>query len=101
MGLLDKAREAAAQATVKAQEGIAQGQAKASQMQAKWQADKLLTELGAAYYAQQRHGGPAEAVAAALAAVDAHVAANPTGDTRAAPGEPTPPPPGGYGLDDL
>lgn len=103
MGFLDKAAKVAAQATVKAQEGIAQGQAKAGQLQAKRQADGLVRELGAAYYAQQRHGGSAEAVAAALAAVDAHVAANPPdgGDTASSSPEPTPPPPGGYGLDDL
>jgi hypothetical protein len=101
MGFLDKAREAAAQATVKAQEGIAQGQAKASQLQAKRQSDALVRELGAAYYAQQRHGGSPEAVATALAAVDAHLAANPAGGDGPATGQPTPPPPGGYGLDDL
>lgn len=103
MGLLDNAARAAARATVKAQEGIAQGQAKANQMQAKRQADGLVRELGAAYYAQQRQGGSAAAVEAALAAVDAHVAAHPeaTGGEPASPAEPTPPPPGGYGLDDL
>jgi hypothetical protein len=100
MGFLDKAAKAAAQATVKAQEGIAQGQAKASQLQAKRQGDALLRELGAAYYAQQREAGSAAAVAAALAAVDAHVAANPPADGVSYSAD-YPPPPGGYGLDDL
>ncbi len=127
MGFLDKARDAAAQATVKAQQGMAQGQAKIDELQTKRQADALVRELGAAYYAQQRRGGSAEAVAAALAAVDAHVAANgsldPSGPPAPPPfggaGAPPPPPyggagappppsqpgpitqPGGYGLDDI
>jgi hypothetical protein len=123
MGFLDKAREAAAQATVKAQQGMAQGQAKIDELQTKRQADALVRELGAAYFAQQRRGGSPEAVAAALAAVDAHVAANGPldagsagstgtgwsagpktygGASTAPPATPNPtPPPGGYGLDDV
>lgn len=120
MGFLDKARDAAAQATVKAQQGMAQGQAKIDELQTKRQADALVRELGAAYYAQQRRGGSAEAVAAALAAVDAHVAANGSLDPSGPPAPPpyggagggagAPPPPGqpgpitqpgGYGLDDI
>ncbi len=109
MGFLDKAKEAAAQAQQKAQQGLAQGQAKVGEMQSKRQGDSLLHDLGAAYYAQQRSGGSADAVSAALAAIDAHVASNgpldagagaPPGQTT--PGQPTPPAQaGGYGLDDL
>ncbi len=113
MGFLDKAKEAAAQATVKAQQGLTQGQAKIDEVQTKRAADSLVRELGAAYYAEQRRGGSAEAVAAALAAVDAHVARSGSldpasgpwagGGTPAPPTQPgtTPPPAGGYGLDDI
>ena len=76
MGLMDKAKAQAEQALAKAQQGVAQGVAqgkeKVEEIQAKRQGDALLRNLGAAYFAQQRSGGSAEAVAAALAAVDAH-----------------------------
>jgi len=76
MGFMDKAREAAQQATAKAQQGIAQGQAKIDDVQTSRAADGLLREVGAAFYAEQRSGGSHEAVVAALGAVDAHVAAH-------------------------
>lgn len=126
MGFLDKAKEAAAQAQQKAQQGLAQGQAKVGEMQTKRQGDALLHDLGAAYYAQQRSGGSADAVSAALAAIDTHVASNgpldagggaaaptppsypgaaappPRPPGQSTPGQPTPPAQaGGYGLDDL
>ncbi len=118
MGFLDKAKEAAAQAAQKAQQGMAQGQAKVDELQTKRRADALLRDLGAAYYTQQRSGGASSAVDAALAVLDQHVAANgpldasppaaapPAGTSTASPpptaGQPTPPAQaGGYGLDDL
>src|SRR5450759_2681176 len=76
MGFMDKAREAAQQATAKAQQGIAQGQAKIDDVQTSRAADGLLREVGAAFYAEQRSGGSHEAVVAARGAVDAHVAAH-------------------------
>lgn len=76
MGFMDKAREAAQQATTKAQQGLAQGQAKFDEVQTSRAADALLRDLGTACYAEQRGGGSAEAVVAALSALDAHVAAN-------------------------
>src|SRR5665811_2497764 len=76
MGFMDKAREAAQQATAKAQQGLAQGQAKIDEVQTTRAADGLLRDLGAAFYAEQRSGGSHEAVVAALGAVDAHVAAH-------------------------
>ncbi|MEO6142963.1 MAG: hypothetical protein ABIP19_03210 [Dermatophilaceae bacterium] len=81
MGFLDKAREAAQQATTKAQQGLAQGQAKLDEVQTSRAADGLLRELGAVFYAEQRSGGSHEAVLAALGAVDAHVAAHGTLDS--------------------
>ena len=76
MGFLDKAREAAQQAATKAQQGVAQGQAKLDEVQTARAWDKLLRDLGTSYYAEQRSGGPHQAVVAALSALDAHVAAN-------------------------
>ena len=74
MGLMDKVKAQAEQAVAIAQKGVAQGQAKVEEVQAKRHADALLRNLGAAYFAQQRTGGGADAVTSALAAVDAHVA---------------------------
>ena len=94
MGFMDKAREAAQQATAKAQQGLAQGQAKLDEVQTSRAADGLLRDVGAAFYAEQRSGGSHEAVVAALGALDAHVAAHgPLGRTgpgssKAAPQSP-------------
>jgi hypothetical protein len=71
MGLMDKMKEQAAQALTKAQQGVSQGKAKIDEAQAKHQWDGLLRNLGAAVYAEQREGGPSEAVTVALAALDA------------------------------
>ncbi|HEX3899007.1 MAG TPA: hypothetical protein VHW74_07525 [Mycobacteriales bacterium] len=75
MGLMDKVKAQAEQAVSMGQAAVAQGQAKVDEVQAKRAYDALLRELGAAYYAAQRSDGPTSAVDAALAAVDAHVAA--------------------------
>ena len=83
MGLLDKVKAQAEQVAVKAQQGVSQGQAKLDAMQAKKQSDGLLRDLGAAYFAQQRSGGSAEAVSEALAKVDAHIAEHGAVDTTA------------------
>lgn len=127
MGFMDKAREAAQQATTKAQQGLAQGQAKLDEVQTTRAADGLLRDLGTAFYAEQRSSGSHEAVMTALGAVDAHVAAHgPLGQTgqtgqgspQAVPpqhgtatGSPSgtpaaqppadPPAPGGFTLNDL
>lgn len=76
MGLMDKVKQQAGQALVKAQQGVSQGQAKLDQVQAKRQADVLLRDLGAAYYAWQRTDGPKDAVDSAIRLVDEHVAAH-------------------------
>ena len=75
MGLMDKVKQQAEQALTKAQQGVAQGQAKLDEVQAKRQADQLFRDLGAAYYAAERSGGSTEDVTKALAAVDEHMAA--------------------------
>ena len=74
MGLMDKVKQGAGQALTKAQQGVNQGKAKLDQAQAKHQWDGLLRNLGSAVYAEQRQGGPADAVTAALAALDEHAA---------------------------
>jgi len=107
MGLLDKAKAQAQQAVAKAHQGVAQGQAKLDTMQAKKHGDALLRDLGAAYYAQQRSGGSADAVTAAMAKVDEHAAAHGPVDTSAtAPASPgaaagEAEAAGGYNLDNL
>jgi len=77
MSLMDKVKEQAGQALTKAQQGVSQGKAKIDQAQAKHQWDVLLRSLGAAVYSEQREGGPSDAVAAAMAALDAQAAARP------------------------
>ena len=91
MGIMDRVRTQAEQAMVKAQQGLAQGQTKLDAMQAKRAADALLRELGAAYFALQRGGGPQERVEAALVALDQHAANHGAVDTSAAsePGQST------------
>ena len=76
MGIMDKVKAQAEVAKAKAQEGLAQGQAKIEAFQDKRAADGLLRDLGAAVYAQQRSGGSSQAVDQAMAALDAHVAEN-------------------------
>jgi hypothetical protein len=84
VGLVDKVKEQAGHAKGIAQQGLTQGQAKIDQMQAKRQSQALFRRLGEAYYAQQRQDGSAEAVAAALTALDEHVAAQAEKEAAAA-----------------
>jgi hypothetical protein len=83
MGLMDKVKHQAEQALAKAQQGVSQGQAKLDQVQAKRQADALLRNLGAAYYAKERSGGAQDAVDAAMKMLDEHVAVHGPIDTSA------------------
>lgn len=125
MGFLDKVKAQAEQAVAKAQQGVQQGmqqgQAKLDQAQARRQADALLHDLGAAYYAEQRQGGSSARVGELLAQLDAHAAqvgpvdlasarTGPVGPAGPAPTTPTagpasPQPPsapaGNFSLDDL
>lgn len=89
MSFMDKVKQQAEQAMVKAQQGVAQGQTKINEMQAGKSHDALLRDLGAAYYAQQRSGGTAEAVTAAVDALDAHAAAAAAAATAPQPNAPT------------
>jgi hypothetical protein len=77
---MDKVKQGAGQALTKAQQGVNQGKAKLDQAQAKHQWDGLLSNLGEAFYAEQRQGGPADAVTAALSALDEHAVTHGTPD---------------------
>ena len=101
MGLMDKVKAQAEQAVAKAQQGAAQGQSKLNAMQAKKHGDALLRDLGAAYYAEQRSGGSADAVKAALAAVDAHSATHGAVDTAPSVPEQAGGDGASYNLDDI
>ena len=103
MGLMDKVKQQAEQALTKAQQGVAQGQAKLDEVQTKRQADQLMRDLGAAYYAAERHGGPADDVAKAMSALDDHFAAQEAAHDAAAPAAPpaSAAPAGDFKLGDL
>lgn len=76
MGFMDKLKAEAEQAVALAQHGVDTAQAKVESMQVAHAGDLLLQALGLAYYrAQHGQAGDGE-LAAALAAVDAHVAQN-------------------------
>jgi hypothetical protein len=53
MGLMDRAKEQAAQLAQKAQEAAQEGKVKLDQAQAKRRADAMFRELGAAVYAER------------------------------------------------
>jgi hypothetical protein len=89
---LDKAKAVAQQALDEAKKVVDTGQAKLDDVQAKREAGKVLTALGAAFYAEQRSGAPRSAVDEALAAVDQYVQVNGTAGFPSDEEEPPPPP---------
>ncbi len=126
MGLLDKVKDAAQNATVAAKDAAAKGQAKLDGAQAKRAADGILRDLGAAYYAtrtgrattttdadidrliaalqahEAEHGQVTlapESTAAAPTAVPADGSAPPPPPTAADPSSPPPPPPAPVAAD--
>lgn len=101
-GFLDKAKQVAQQALDEAKKGVETGQAKLDEAQAKREAGKRLAALGAAFYAEQRSGGPRSDVDAALRAVDQYVSENGTAGFPSADDDapaPPPPDPAGGGSD--
>lgn len=97
-GFLDKAKAVAQQAIDEAKKGVETGQAKLDDVQAKREAGKLLSALGAAFYSEQRLSGPRSDVDETLAAVDQFVEANgtagfPSDDDASDPPPPQPTPP--------
>jgi hypothetical protein len=111
MGLLDKVKDKATQATEMAKDAAAKGQAKLDDAQSKKAADGMLRDLGAAFYATQTgRATPAteadmqrlvsalqqhESEHGALTLAPESSAAAPTAAPTAAPGDAaaTPPPP--------
>lgn len=73
MGFMDKVKASAETLSQKAQETVAQGQAKVEELQVKRAADALLRDLGAAVYAAERQGGDPTQVAKALGDLDVHL----------------------------
>src|SRR5665213_442815 len=72
MTLVDKAKVAAEKAAAAGKQGMQQGQAKIDAIQTKRKAEALLRELGAAYYAELRHGGSHDAVESVVRGLDNH-----------------------------
>ncbi|MCZ3386400.1 MAG: hypothetical protein LH630_05415 [Actinomycetia bacterium] len=96
-GFLNKANQVAQQALDEAKKGVETGQAKLDDVQAKREASRILSILGAAHYAEQRSGGARSDVEAALKTVDEFVAQNgtdgfPTDEVPAGPPASTPAP---------
>jgi CBS domain-containing protein len=79
MTILDRAKAAAELARRQAEHGWEAGQDGLERVQERRQDTKLLQQLGAAYYAEQRGEGTREAVVRARAALDAHRQAHPPG----------------------
>jgi hypothetical protein len=69
---MDKARPAAQKALAQVKRGLDRGQAKLQELAERRRHDQLLRDLGEAYYAEQRGEGDHDAVARAIAALDAH-----------------------------
>ncbi len=109
MGLLDKVKDKATQATEMAKDAAAKGQAKLDESQAKKAADAMLRDLGAAYYATKTgratpttEGDTQRLVTAlqqhesehgAMTLAPESPAAAPTAAPSGAPVPPPPPPP--------
>jgi len=74
MSWKDKIRAQAAELAEKAQAGVAQGQAKVNEIQAKRRADALLRDLGAAVYADHRGADRTPERQRLLTELDAHAA---------------------------
>jgi CBS domain-containing protein len=72
MGILDKAKAAAGRARGQARHGAAVGRARLAEAQARRQRAKLVQQLGEACYAEHSGEAAHDAVARALAALDAH-----------------------------
>jgi hypothetical protein len=83
MSLTDSMKQQAGQAWGTVQQGLGQGHAKFDELRANRQAQSLLRNLGAAYYAREREGGSEEAVTAAVEAMDRHLAAHRPHETAA------------------
>jgi CBS domain-containing protein len=83
MGILEKAKTVVGQVREQAARGFAAGRTRLDDTQARRRRARLLQDLGAAVYAQERGGGDHDAIGRALAALDAHTQAHPGGTPAA------------------
>lgn len=74
-GFLDRAKE-------QAQSALSQGKQKVDEVQQQRAGGELLKKLGAAYYAERRGSGSAQATQDALNALEAHISAHGDGFLR-------------------
>jgi hypothetical protein len=74
MGFKDTMKTNAESLARKGKEAGVKGQAKMESIQAKRRGDALLHDLGAAFYLEQRLGGPADATRRLVAVLDEHAA---------------------------
>ncbi|MGW2597966.1 hypothetical protein [Streptomyces klenkii] len=74
-GFLDRAKE-------QAQSALNQGKQKVDEVQQQRAGNDLLKKLGAAYYAERRGSGSAQATQDALSALEAHIASHGDGFLR-------------------
>lgn len=74
-GFLDRAKE-------QAQSALNQGKQKVDEVQQQRAGNDLLKKLGAAYYAERRGSGTADATQEALSALEAHIATHGDGFLR-------------------
>ncbi|MEU4201751.1 hypothetical protein [Streptomyces sp. NPDC045470] len=74
-GFLDRAKE-------QAQSALNQGKQKVDEVQQQRAGNDLLKKLGAAYYAERRGNGTADATQEALSALEAHIATHGDGFLR-------------------
>ncbi|CAM5354086.1 MULTISPECIES: hypothetical protein [Streptomyces] len=74
-GFLDRAKE-------QAQSALNQGKQKVDEVQQQRAGNDLLKKLGAAYYAERRGSGSAQATQEALSALEAHIATHGDGFLR-------------------
>jgi hypothetical protein len=91
MSWKDKIRAQAAELAEKAQAGVAQGEAKVKELQAKRRADALLRDLGAAVYAEHKGADRTTERQRLLSDLEAHaaehgpIATGPEADTPTTP----------------
>jgi CBS domain-containing protein len=83
MGILDKAKETAERVREQATRGVEAGRTRAAEVQARRQQARLLQNLGAAYYAENRGKGDRAAVERALADLDTYAQAHPDANLTA------------------
>lgn len=90
--LVRGAKQTAEQVVREAQSALAQGQQAIDEWQVRRDAQRLLTDLGVAYFAEQRHGGDHADVERAMARLDDHAARYGSVGPLRSDGPTTPPP---------